>query len=333
MKDLRSCALFVRKNGKAVAANVAVCALTVALVLAPRKCIASVYSGLTMFALNVLPSLFPFFFFTRLLTSLGAAKVLGKLFRRPVAALYNAPPIGGYIYLISVLSGYPVGARLLADLYKVGAIDGADARCICTFTSTSGPLFVVGTVGTMMFGDPLLGYIAMCCHALGALLNGLIFRRRKPPSRRRAFVPACTDDVLGSGMLDSILSIAVVGGYIAVFGMIIDLALACGVVDTLAAPLGALLSAIGQDGAAARPLVIGAIELTRGCSALADLGLQTKTALPYLTGMLSLGGMSIAFQSLAFCAKCEIGIGYFALSKLTQAAITIAVSIAVAALM
>lgn len=324
---------FIRKNAGAIALNALVCFFTVSLVLDPKRCISSVYSGLVLFATNVAPALFPFFFFTKLLTSLGTASVLGKALRRPVAALYNAPPIGGYIYLMSVVSGYPVGARLIGDMYRSGVIDADDARCISTFTSTSGPLFIVGTVGTMMFGDPVLGYIAMACHFIGALLNGLIYRRKTPSAPKAEFSPACTDSLLGSGMTEAITSILLVGGYIAVFSMVIDVLSDIGAVDALASPLRKLLGALGQDPDIAEALVVGSIELTRGCKLLAELGLQTKTALPYLAGMLSFGGLSIAFQSLAFCSACKIKTSFFALSKLTQAIVTVALSSLVALLL
>ena len=313
-------------NPKLVAVNALICALTIALAVDPKQCIASVHSALGMFVQSVLPALLPYFFFTKLLTSLGAARAIGDLFRRPVALLYNAPPIGGYVCLMSLLSGYPVGARLLGDLYKAGVIDGADARCISSFASTSGPLFVVGTVGTAMFGSPRLGYALLACHVAGALLNGLLYRRRKTSMRRAAFVPPCTDNVLASAMTDSILSVALVGGYIAVFGLAIDLLISTGILGAIASPLAKLLFALGQDPRVANSLAAGAIELTRGCKLLSEIGLESKTALPYLAGMLSFGGVAIAVQSLSFCSVCGIRIGFFALTKATQAAITISLA-------
>ena len=315
------------RDPKLIAANAVVCALTIALAVDPRRCIASVHSALAMFVQSVLPALLPYFFFTKLLTSLCAARALADLFRRPVALLYNAPPIGGYVCLMSLLSGYPVGARLLGDLYKAGAIDGADARCISSFASTSGPLFVVGTVGTAMFGDPTFGYALLCCHVSGALLNGLLYRRKRAAGERTAFVPPCSDNVLAAGMTDAILSVALVGGYIAVFGLAIDLLVSTGILGAVASPLGALMAKCGLDPRAADALCAGLIELTRGCKMMSEIGLQTKTALPLVAGMLSFGGVAIAVQSLSFCSVCGIRIGYFMLTKLSQAAITVALAV------
>ena len=44
-----------------------------------------------LFAKNVAPALFPFFFFTKLLTGLGGANAMGKLLKKPISRLYNAP--------------------------------------------------------------------------------------------------------------------------------------------------------------------------------------------------------------------------------------------------
>jgi nucleoside recognition membrane protein YjiH len=78
---------------------------------------------------------------------------------------------------MSVLSGYPVGAKLTADFYEKGLITKGQACRITTFTSTSGPLFIVGTVGIGMFHSAKLGIIILLSHFIGAILNGLIYRK------------------------------------------------------------------------------------------------------------------------------------------------------------
>ncbi|MBQ9276252.1 MAG: hypothetical protein IJ226_01505 [Clostridia bacterium] len=139
--------------------------------------------GLALYATTVLPSLFPFYFVALMLTKIGAAKTLSTLFEKPMRKLYLSPQESAYVMVLSMLSGYPVGASCLAELYKMGTVSQADVMRISAFTSTSGPIFMLGTVGSAIFGNVKVGIIILVSHYLGALLNGLIFRRRRALER------------------------------------------------------------------------------------------------------------------------------------------------------
>ena len=66
---------------------------------------ASAARGLALFAASVLPSVFPFFFCSTLLTAIGAARALSRLGAKPVRVLFDAPPEGAYALTLSWLSG------------------------------------------------------------------------------------------------------------------------------------------------------------------------------------------------------------------------------------
>lgn len=304
-----------------IAFSCAVCVLICCLVIQPQRYISSVYQGMLLFATTVAPALFPFFFFTRLLTALGGADAVGKLLSRPVSCLYRAPAVSGYVYVMSVLSGYPVGSRLIADLYRNGSINAAQAKKISTFTSTSGPLFLVGTVGTLLFRNPTLGYILMGCHFLGALLNGLLYR-----NIGTATPPVCAGDVSSdnsqNGMSGAVWSVFLVGGYIAVFSMVVDVLVDTGIVTLLSKPLEALFALTKQPQELARGIVISCIEITRGCQVFAQSGISPAQVLPWVAAMLSFGGFSIGCQSITFLKECGISFGFFMRSKCTQALIS-----------
>ena len=174
-----------KKAKKALPLSLIICFFICCLVINPQRYIQSIFSGMLLFAKNVAPALFPFFFFTKLLTGLGGANALGKALKKPVARLYNAPPESGYILVMSLISGYPIGAKLISDFYENGNFTIENCKKVSSFTSTSGPLFVVGTVGTLMLSSPKAGYVLFLCHALGALVNGLIYRERRSRKERR----------------------------------------------------------------------------------------------------------------------------------------------------
>lgn len=329
-------ALDRRKRRLAVAIAVPVGFFVICLVIDPARYIASVYNGIVLFATSVAPALFPFFFFTRILTSVGTAQILGDALKKPIAKLYNCPSVGGYVFFMSAISGYPVGSRLLSDMYAAGVIDRRQAKAVSAFTSTSGPLFVVGTVGTVMFGSASFGYLLLAVHFAGAVLNGFIYRIKKADAKEYAELlrtPPDFDDLLGKSMTSALTSLFVVGGYIAIFSMIADVLTDFGIVDALAAPLSSLYSAIGWDPAMAHGTVLGLIEITRGCQSLSQCGAQIKTVLPVAAGLLSFGGLSVSLQSLTFLGNCKIRPLFYLATKTTQAAISFALALAVSCLL
>lgn len=313
--------LTLSKNArKVLPLSLIICFFVCCLVLNPQKYIESVFNGMLLFAKNVAPALFPFFFFTKLLTGLGTANTLGKILKRPVSRLYNAPYESGYVMIMSLISGYPVGAKLISDFYSERIFTLKDCKKVSSFTSTSGPLFVVGTVGTLMLSSPKAGYVLFVCHALGAMLNGLLYRGKSAPVAVTALLtPQRDDNFLNASITSSILSVLVVGGYIAIFSMVIDVALDLKIVDFFARIVSPLLTLAGIPAQTAKPVIISLIEITRGCQSFADSGVDIKIILPFIAGLLSFGGLSITFQSLTFLRQCKVSVPFYFITKTTQA--------------
>lgn len=322
------------KRKKRIATTIAVLVgfFVICLVADPKRYISSVYNGMILFATSVAPALFPFFFFTRILTSVGTAQILGDALKKPIAKLYNCPSVGGYVFFMSAISGYPVGSRLLSDLYSAGIIDRRQVKAISSFTSTSGPLFIVGTVGTVMFDSVSFGYLLMAVHFVSALLNGFIFRISKKKAKEYGELvrtPPDFDDLLGKSMTSALTSLFIVGGYIAIFSMIADVLTDIGAVSALSAPIASLYDAVGWEPEMAHGTVLGLIEITRGCQSIATSGAQIKTALPVVAGLLSFGGISVSLQSLTFLGNCKVKPLYYLATKTTQALISFALALLV----
>ena len=288
---------------KRTAPALAVGAFMIMLVVKPDYFLNSASRGLLLFAASVLPAVFPFFFCSSLLTAMGAANALSKLGAKPVRALFNAPPAGAYVLALSMLSGYPIGAATVSDLFRRGAIDREEAKRISSFTSTSGPIFVLGTVGSAVFGDPAYGAVILAAHYASALTAGLIFRGRKrgtdahPPVTVSA-MPA--DSALQQSIASSTLAMLAVGGYIVVGNMLIDAISLTGLTSLIGAVPNAAASGC------LNALVFGSVEMTRGAMAAASVP-NVHLAVASAAAIVSFGGLSVMMQSHAFLSGCGIG--------------------------
>lgn len=290
-----------------------------ALLINPSRYIQSVSGGLILFATNVLPALFPFFFFSKALTAIGCVAVISSACKRPMRALYNAPPSSAYVFVMSILGGYPIGANLLSSLYELGEINQSDVKIIMSFTSTSGPLFIIGTVACGMFNSTKIGVILLLCHYLGAIFNGLIYRGKTYVDKPNTYTPPAQnlDNALSDIASSSVQNILLVGAYIAIFSMVIDVLIDIKVIPSIVS----LLNSIGVPRDMASGVLISLIEITRGILLLSKSCISLKIIVPVVCGILSFGGLAITMQSLAFLGKCKIKASRYLLVKFTQSII------------
>ncbi len=283
----------------------------------------SAYNGLVLWATIVLPSLLPFFFFTKILSYMPQVYTLTKPLKKPIGKLYNCPPPASYICLMSIISGYPVGAKLTSEFYKNNLISSAQAHRIISFCSTSGPLFIIGSVGVSLFCSKTCGFVIFASHIIASLLNGLIYRKYKLTDNNDLLPTITTsNNILNDSMYNTIVSTMLVGGFISISFVMIDMLNNIGLLTPINYVLSPITSTFGITSSA---VTNGLLEVTRGC-----VDLSTQNINPYLLsivscGLISFGGISVHLQSLVFLQECKIKYRYFLLTKSTHAILSIAV--------
>lgn len=296
-----------------------------AICLNPLPYINATYRGFCVWAQIVLPSLFMFFILTKILMQMDSSfKIFGVL-DKPFGKLCGVKKYGGYVFLMSVLSGYPIGAKLTSELYINGLVTSDEACRMLSFTSTSGPMFVVGSVASKMFGNVKLGVVIFVCHVLSALINGIFYKNVKnpTPSKKQTNIASPSKQTLNNIVLDSIITLLMVGGYIALCFCLLESILHS---DFGVAINNWITRAFGVNIVA--PIVAGMLEVTNGCVALGQLALSARTLCIILTCLTTFGGLSIHLQSQLFASKCGTKYSYFLKIKTTQTLIAFVLSLA-----
>lgn len=303
--------------------------LTICIVINPSKYINSCYSGLLIWATNVLPSLLPFFVITKILAELKSLDKFFNKFSGLNYKLFKAPACSGYIFGMSIISGYPVGAKLICDFYEKGLISSKDANKLATFCSTSGPLFIIGTVGSIMLKSAKIGYILYLSHILSSILNGILYRNKFTEETREtpstSSKPIDYNSILSNSMTSSISSVMIVGGFVAIFYMIIDILLDFKILLPISQLLEWILKPLGLHNVG-QSIASGIVEVTRGCKELSALSLSPLQSTIIASGLISFGGLSIHAQSLCFLTKCKINVKFYFLQKITQTIFACAIS-------
>lgn len=266
------------------------------MVIFPQTAVYSAQKGISLWAQSVLPALLPFFICANFLNYMGVVRLI-----RPSL----------FPFAMSVLSGYPMGAKIIGDMRKEKQISEREAKRLISFCSTSGPTFMIGAVGAGMLGSGSAGILIAASHYLGAILNGIVYSHFFPgkKTQQSPVMPHKNRDLLElftEAILSAFKSLAVILAYIVLFMFLTDLM-----------HMGGLLSWIPSP--VLKAAVKGFFEMTVGCGALSEcVGLSMNVKCILSAVVLSWGGLSIIGQSMSMLSGSGIGLPYFMLTKLTH---------------
>ena len=277
--------------------------------------------GLALFASNVLPAMFPFLFLNTMLSNTKAIPFINKAFEKSVNKIFGVVKEGAFVLISALICGYPVGAVTTARLYENGDISRNDVKSFLPFTSLAGPVFILSTVSSV-FGDKNVGLVVLISHYVGTFINGLLWRfvsyarARKHNNIKRQcvclnpssilaadFEKSGSHNLLGEAVTSSALSMLTVGGYIVLFGL---------VVDTFA-----LLPFWSDLPAILRVMFTFPVEMTRGVVEASTLTSQ-PLAVGFATLSVTFGGVSVLAQQYHFLSRCNCGVFDLILPKMSQ---------------
>lgn len=303
------------------------------LLAASGRCAEFTLKGIKLWAAMVLPSLFPYFFVSAALTKLKTPERLSEFFAPLFRKVFAVSGIISYAFFISVISGCPVGAKIVSDLKEKGFIseeEGARASVLCSVFS---PSFIISGIGSA-FGSIKFSVALFCCHILSDICAGVIFSFYKRNSAKKShnaeyiknggvsqanspqkeYKPATASNFLYECAYNSVVSVLVVGGLITLFSVLSSLLEFYGILTPV---LSAAQSVTGSR-AIAEGLVFGALECTGGIGRLSATGVCTQSFIA-AAAICGFGGVSAIAQSLAYLKKAKIKTAPFVLSKFAAA--------------
>ncbi len=107
----------------------------------------------------IIPSLFSFMVFSDLVLKSECYKIICKPFSLISRYVFKMDSNLFFVFLLGNICGYPIGYKLLNNLYSQGKISKFTAELMSCYCYASGPSFVVGLVGVTMFSSQAIGFI------------------------------------------------------------------------------------------------------------------------------------------------------------------------------
>ena len=200
-----------------------ICIFMFFLIIFSNTNIEAAKSGLTLWATNVVPSLFPFLFLTEILSRTKLIPIIGRKLNKVVRKVFNVPGEGAFAFLMGLISGYPIGAKIVTDFRNKGICTKDEGNRMLAFTNNAGPLFIVGTIGVGFFGNKTIGLLLLITHILSCITVGIIMKyfSKDQTSYIKLNDTKKAPDFNNSS--DAISTILMIGGYIVMFSVLISI--------------------------------------------------------------------------------------------------------------
>lgn len=314
----------IKRNFQNIIFSGLILTIMLLIILNPAVFSKSTISGIKLFFYSVLPGLFPFMFLTKLLTELGLVFKVSKRFSKLSNKLFGTPGVSIYCFIMSILSGYPIGAKIICDLYQKNLITEEDAKRMSIFCTTSGPIFVIGAVGVGMLSSFKIGVIIYISHILSSLICGLAYNLIfKTKGQTQTTVILATNEkdtnIFSSCLSDTINSLLMVGGYITIFYLLTEVLDILKIVAGISQSFSVCFNKININQETLSGIIYGVVEVTHGVKALSMLQIPNYAI---VCSLISFSGISIIMQSLAFLKTAKIKARTFIFSKCVQAIIS-----------
>ena len=252
-------------------------------------------AGLMLWFHDVLPLLLPFM----LLSNLFVLKIRTK----KTGATYAIP----VLFLLGLLCGYPLGAKMASDFTKEGYIKSSTAAILLPLCNNISPMFLSGYIGHTVLKDlfPFWFLLAVLyvpyvlVTSIAFLILHTINKHKQTSGYLTKYIPqqptsAQSNDLL----LQSVIQITYVGLYIMI----------CSI-------LFALVCAIPNLPSDVSTVLCGILEITQGSTVLAagTFSPAIKTAL--ILACTSFGGISAFLQTLQVTKQSGLSMIYYFVVK------------------
>ncbi|MEF9990884.1 MAG: sporulation integral membrane protein YlbJ [Romboutsia sp.] len=306
--------------------------LIIGIVSFPNESIDAAKDGLNVWTSVLIPSLLPFVIGANLIVELKVVDIIGFLINPLTKLIFNVSGKSALVFVISTVSGYPVGAKLASELRSNHQISKSEAQRLVSFCSTSGPLFIIGSVGTGMFQNPSIGYLMIICHYLASISVGLLFRRygsellQKPKDSIRSNINTIINDrysngsgffvLFGNAVFNGVNTLLTVGGFVIVFSVVFKVLSLFNIISILSTLLYLPLSLFGVTKELCFAFISGLFEMTIGCNNVSKVVSSPEVLRVSLSSFLiGFSGLSILAQCATFLARTDISTTLYILSK------------------
>lgn len=296
--------LFFKKPVQLILPFVFTSVICIFLFTNPALSAEGVRRGIRLCTEIIIPSLFPFMIVSAFVLKSGVGAVIGKFLNPLTQFLFALPGEAGTAVFMSMIGGFPIGAKMTAELLENGSVTSRQAQRMQLFCLNAGPAFMVGALGNSMLGNSKVGWILYASNVLSSVLLGVLTRivddkQRPLPAVTSWYKVVNPVTAFSSSTAEAAQSIFSVCAWVIVFNTI------C---------MG--LSAVPMN---RHTLILlkCLLEATQGCEAAAG-----TFPVPALAAVTAFAGLSVHCQIFSFVQKSGLKAIHFYAARLLAAGLS-----------
>lgn len=273
----------------------------------PKEIMEAGTFSLEIWKKNIFPSLFPFFILADLLINYGFVEILGKLLKKPIKTIFHLRSVCAFAIIMSLISGFPSSAKYITKLYKEKIITIDEANHLITFTHFSNPLFIMGTIFSLLKNQKICFFILLS-HYGANLFLGIFFRKENIRIQETVFIHEKKSfaSVFKTSIDNTINTLAYILGTLTIF-----LVLTTIVFNYIHIPL------------IYKNILRGILEITQGIKYISLTPIQDTIKGLIITSFLSFGGLCIHMQVLGIIKEIHIKYSRYFFSRILHTIIAI----------
>ena len=314
--------------------------LALALISYPGVAVEASKDGLNTWWTIVFPSLLPFLILSEVLIGFGVVRFIGVLLEPVMRPLFKVPGIGGFVWAMGMVSGFPTGAKLTARMRQEKQLTRIEAERLASFSNASNPMFIIGAVSAAFFHNPKLGILLAFSHYLANFTVGLCMRfygkdgkETKKITRERASIKRAFHELhhtrlkdkrplgklMGDAVTSSIQSLLMVGGFIILFSVINRLLFHLNITSYIGKLLEHVFDLFTFSSDLTIPFIAGIFEITTGSKLTSDVETTLLHQAILTSCILGFSGLSVQAQVASILAQTDIRFKPFFFARLLQA--------------
>lgn len=262
-------------------------------------------NGLLLWFQTLLPTLLPFMIVSNILIRTNCVFYISRAIRPFIQKLFHVSNDACYAALIGFLCGYPMGAKVVADLLSTKRISNKEGQYLLSFCNNTSPMFVISYIVMQTFKDKELLLVTLLILFLSPVICSLFFRRFYHITSTSVRSLQTQNDIcfnfqmFDDAIMNGFETITKVGGYMILFSILFTLG------EKL--PITFLM-----------PL----LEISNGIPLIMKLSSNFTIVYPFVLGLTSFGGLCAVAQTNSMIQNTELRILPYITQKLITALVT-----------
>ncbi len=194
----------------------------------PEQTLDGAVSGLMLWFHILLPTLLPFIIITTLIIKTQAFYLISNFVSPMIQRFFHTSSAGSFAVIVGFLCGYPMGAKVIRDLYTSCAINKNEAQYLLSFCNNTSPMFIISfvinqTLQYSYYTIPVLGSVYFASIITSFITRRIYVKDIDYNANVKEKQNRLSLTIIDDSIMEGIQLITKIGGYIMLFSILICL--------------------------------------------------------------------------------------------------------------